>query len=102
MFFLVSDEMPWVLNNIVPILGNDKYNPISQPEIRDYEEIILMSNLDHFIIANSSFSWWGAWLGEKNAENNKKNPIVIAPYKWNSTTSFPYGPVPERWIRVKI
>ena len=38
-----------------------------------------MSQCDHFIIANSTFSWWGAWLSTTQNESNK---IVITPYPW--------------------
>ena len=56
----------------------------------------LMSLCDHNIIANSSFSWWGAWL------NNNLDKKVIVPNKW-------FGPaiqhntndlIPETWERI--
>lgn len=58
----------WVANKSVVIVeGNDDY-PVN--------DIYLMSACDHNIIANSSFSWWGAWL------NKRKDKITIAPRQW--------------------
>jgi hypothetical protein len=55
----------------------------------------LMSFCKNNIIANSSFSWWGAWLNENV---NKK---VIAPQKWFQTESIDYSDViPENWIKI--
>jgi len=55
----------------------------------------LMSQCRHFIIANSSFSWWGAWLSPNPTK------IVIAPRQWfRSSENDARDIVPERWKRV--
>jgi len=91
--FVFSDDMPWARQN----LGN--YSPIEFVEIkninRDQEELMLMSLCDHHIIANSSYSWWGAWLGV----NSEKT--VIAPQKWfNDATRNTKDLIPDTWIRM--
>jgi hypothetical protein len=53
----------------------------------------LMSKCKYNIIANSSFSWWGAWL------NQHPQKIVIAPQKWSDTSENP-DIVPKEWIRI--
>ena len=63
----------------------------------DVEDIWLMSMCKHNIIANSSFSWWGAWL---NRNPNKK---VIAPNHWFGPAYHFYGTqdlIPEGWIKI--
>lgn len=69
-FFIFSDDMAWVKENLkisYPAFfvddGNDK----------DFEEMHLMSQCQHHIMANSSFSWWGAWL------NSNKKTISLRP-----------------------
>ena len=64
---------------------------------RDMEEFFLMKLCNHQIIANSSFSWWAAYL------NNYKNKTVIYPKTWyvnkswqNSYESYPFSP--NEWI----
>lgn len=74
LFFVFSDDIDWCkkdltfLNNVVFIEN--------EPEKKSSQDLFLMSYCKHNIIANSSYSWWGAWL---NDNSNKK---VIAPEYW--------------------
>jgi hypothetical protein len=54
-----------------------------------------MTLCKHNIIANSSFSWWGAWL------NDNSNKIVIAPEKWFNNEKINYSDIiPSSWIKI--
>jgi hypothetical protein len=66
-----SDDINWCKSNF-----NDGRITFIENQ-QDYEDLFLMSLCENNIIANSSFSWWGAWMNENN--NNK---IVIAPKIW--------------------
>ncbi|MDR3312089.1 MAG: alpha-1,2-fucosyltransferase [Spirochaetaceae bacterium] len=59
----------------------------------DYEELFIMAKCRHHIIANSSFSWWGAWLCRN------PNQIVIAPAKWQVGEAILWDIVPSLWIK---
>jgi hypothetical protein len=86
----ISDDKDWC---------NETFNDLDcliSPFDDEIEDLILMINCKHNIIANSSFSWWGAYL------NQNHNKIVIGPKKWFG----PGGPqdqqdtIPENWIKI--
>lgn len=73
-YFVFSDDIEWAMENL-PHSQNMHF--VAQgPEIPDVEDLILMSCCRHHIIANSSFSWWGAWLSKDPTK------LVIAPKIW--------------------
>lgn len=77
-YLIFSDDPAWCSDNF----KGDQFTVVSgNPPTEDME---LMSKCDNNIIANSSFSWWGAWLNIKNAHK------VIAPKKWFGNGS-PYS-----------
>lgn len=69
-FFIFGDDMEWAKGNL-PLSQNTTY--VSHNQQKDYEDLRLIMACKHHIIANSSFSWWGAWLG------NHPDKTVIAP-----------------------
>lgn len=91
-FFIFSNEIDWCKNNLplanaVYVGGNDGEN--------SYRDMQLMSLCKHNIIANSSFSWWGAWL------NSNINKIVIAPAKWfNDPQINTSDLLPASWVKI--
>ena len=90
--FVFSDDIKWVEKNVsfpYPTIF------VSDPNILSHETMFLMSKCKYNIIANSSFSWWGAWLNE----NQEK--MVIAPAKWNRAYPKRFKDItPKSWIRI--
>lgn len=92
-FFIFSDDMDWVKLNFstkretVFIDFNDA--------LTNFEDLKLMSSCKHNIIANSSFSWWGAWL------NQNPDKIVIAPKQWfNDDSIYSEDVIPTSWTKI--
>jgi len=90
-FFIFSNDIKWAKDNLK--LDRPVYF-VSNKIIPDYEELIIMSKCKHNIIANSSFSWWGAWL------NNNPEKIVIAPQKWFNVSIDTSDLIPNDWTRI--
>lgn len=81
-YLIVSDDIPWCKQN----LNID--GAIYLEGYKRYEQLWILSMCHHFIISNSSFSWWGAYL------SRNKNKLVIAPETW-------YGPDgPQHWEEI--
>lgn len=92
-FFMFSDDIEWVrkefnfLESCVFVSNNNKEN--------NNRDMMLMSLCKHNIIANSSFSWWGAWL------NRNVSKVIIAPKLWFMEPSRNTSDlIPAQWIKI--
>lgn len=89
--FIFSDDIEWCEENLKLDLSLNYIKGSSSPEVDMY----LMSQCNHQIISNSTFSWWGAWLNEYEGK------VVVAPKKWFSNESMiSRDLVPKNWIRL--
>ena len=73
-FYIFSDDIIWTKSHL-PIEADHVYVNEANT-LKDFEELILMSFCKHNIIANSTFSWWAAWL------NTNVNKLVLQPKIW--------------------
>jgi len=90
--FIFSDDIEWAKSNL-------KYDSpmvfVSQPELCPAEEMWLMSLCKHHIIANSTYSWWSAWL------NQNPEKIVIAPKRWIRAADINTEDlIPSNWLQI--
>lgn len=86
-----SDDMEWCKNNI------KGKNVLYCENFLNYEDMCIMSLCDHNIIANSTFSWWGAYL------NQNPNKIVICPHQYLNVTDLNFingNYFPKDWISI--
>ncbi len=84
LWLIFSDDTAWVKANIkdLGLTALDELIFVDDHNLKDYEELLLMSQCHYQIIANSTFSWWGAWL------NQHEDKFVIGPKKWLKGGSF--------------
>ncbi len=88
-YLFFSDDIEWVKEQFKEM--KDIYFISDYGQFEDYEELMIMSSCRSNIIANSTFSWWGAWL------NRNPQKLVIAPKKWISTQK---NIIPDDWITI--
>lgn len=89
-FYVFSDDLPWARSHLEiahPVRFVDANSGAAS-----YRDLQLMSLCKHNIIANSSFSWWGAWL------NPNPGKTVVAPARWFAGRPQPKDLYPESWI----
>ena len=91
-FFIFSDDIAWVKDNLAISSGAVYVDHNSGRQ--SYNDMYLMSLCQHHIIANSSFSWWGAWLG------SNPNKIVISPKQWFINDTITDDLIPKSWVRL--
>lgn len=93
-FFIFSDDKEWCKQNIIlpeQVFYMDETTSGKKAEGHLY----LMQQCTHFIISNSTFAWWAAWLGEK------ENSVIIAPKQWTRDDVLMTNEiVPLRWTKI--
>lgn len=90
-YFVFSDDLPWVKENL-SLPASSVF--VDDKTLRDVDELILMSLCRHNIIANSSFSWWSAWL------NQNPSKIVIAPTPWFDKITVDKDLILPEWTQI--
>jgi hypothetical protein len=90
-FFVFSDDVEWCRNNI-NIDGEVYYEDGTDPV---WEKLRLMYSCKHFIISNSTFSWWAQYL----SRNDDK--VVVAPSRW-ANTGYPYDIYDNKWYKIDL
>jgi len=89
-FFLFSDDIGWARENIRTVAPLELVD--HNTGANSFEDMRLMALCKHHIIANSSFSWWGAWLNARQART------VIAPRHWLRDGRSTHDLIPSDWI----
>ncbi len=95
LYCIFSDDIEWCKDTLKSqIVGKEVVFVDWNNGCDSFRDMQLMSLCHYNIIANSSFSWWGAWL------NNHEDRIVIAPSTWKNK-ALVNDPIPDNWIRIK-
>lgn len=95
-YFVFTDDAVWAKKELLPF-RKDAVVVVGNNNCNSWMDMYLMSLCKHNIIANSTFSWWGAWL------NNNKDKVIIAPEKWFALTHLNEQSadlIPVEWIKI--
>lgn len=91
-FFVFSDDCQWARENLL-FPGGATFVDHNGPA-NAFQDVRLMAHCKHHVIANSTFSWWGAWL------NPRRDKIIAAPKNWFANGLSAKDIVPNEWIRL--
>lgn len=91
-FFIFSDDIDWVKAHLHIAYPSEFVGHNQGAE--SFNDMRLMSMCQHHIIANSSFSWWGAWL------NPSVDKIVVSPKQWFANKANTGDLIPANWVRI--
>lgn len=89
-YFIFSDDIAWCKKNF----NSKNYIFIDLEFPDEVQEIKLMSMCSHFIISNSTFSWWPAFISKK------ENKQVVCPKKWTTKQNDYSDLIPQEWIKI--
>lgn len=93
-YYIFTDDSLWAKENL-DFLEKEKTTHVADFMLHDYEELMLLTQCKNVIIANSSFSWWGAML------NHNKGAIIVCPKDWrNVLLKNDENLCPEEWVRL--
>lgn len=94
-FYIFSDDPAWAKANLK--LDYPSIFVTHNGEEKHYEDLRLMAHCKHHIIGNSTFSWWGAWLGKKTGQQ------VYAPSRYHMDAKIPMADLyPADWILIDV
>ncbi len=91
-YYVFSDDIAWCKNNLTLLATSITF--VELPGSYTNLDFELMMHCKHFIIANSSYSWWAAWLGKS------PHKMVICPARWTNYKDSPLTPQCADWIKV--
>jgi hypothetical protein len=93
-YFVFSDDISWCESNL-SFLDSATFVPLSLSGFKSSQHLRLMSECRHFIISNSTFSWWGAWLSTHPGKR------VLYPAKWFQDDGMnTLGMFPATWTAI--
>jgi hypothetical protein len=76
--YIFTDDKNWVVKNLLFELEAFQCNIIFQDNVNAWHDLYLMTKFENFIMSNSSYSWWAAWI----ISNKNNNSLVVSPSKW--------------------
>lgn len=91
-FYVFSDDIDWAATHLdLPQAEFINWNAGTD----SWQDMMLMSRCRHHVICNSTFSWWGAWLGVN------PDKMVVAPERWSALSEMPYI-CPQSWVKLPV